>query len=77
MLSGSHLLHAEAPWEGTSKDWYKLTVEDRQWYVEKGCVDIKVTCEKGGVVLWDSRVIHANTNPLINVSSSFTRTRRS
>ncbi|CAN0320047.1 unnamed protein product, partial [Pylaiella littoralis] len=63
VLSGSHMLHATAPWVGTSKDWYKLSVEDVAWYKGQGCVDTLVTCPKGGLVLWDSRAIHANTKP--------------
>ncbi|CAM9106687.1 unnamed protein product, partial [Ectocarpus sp. 13 AM-2016] len=62
VLSGSHLLHAAAPWVGTSKDWYKLSESDFKWYQEQGCVDLLVTAPKGSITLWDSRVIHANTN---------------
>lgn len=58
------MLHAAAPWVGTSKDWYKLSAEEIAWYRERGCVDTLSTCPKGGVVLWDSRAIHANTKPV-------------
>lgn len=65
VLSGSHLLHAKAPWEGGSiKDYYKLSDTDLEWYMGQGCVDTKVTCPKGGMVLWDSRAIHSSTSPV-------------
>lgn len=42
-----------------------LSESDREWYIEQqGCVDTKITCPKGGIVLWDSRTIHASTNPV-------------
>ncbi|CAM9177576.1 unnamed protein product [Ectocarpus sp. 13 AM-2016] len=64
VLSGSHTLHASAPWQGTSKDYYALADSEIDWYKSQGCVDTKVTCPKGGMVLWDSRAIHSNTNPV-------------
>lgn len=64
VLSGSHLLHAAAPWVGTGKDWYKLSADDITFYKGQGCVDTLVTCPKGGMVLWDSRAVHANTKPV-------------
>ncbi len=63
VLSGSHKLHASSPWEGKkNKDWYKMSDSDLEWYGSRGCVDTKVTCPKGGTVLWDSRTVHASTN---------------
>lgn len=62
VLSGSHLLHAEAPWVGDKKNWYKLSGEEVKWYMDKGCTDLSITCTKGSMVLWDSRAIHASTN---------------
>ena len=64
VLSGSHRFHSSASWEGTNKDWYKLSETDIKWYESKGCVSTKVTCPKGGMVLWDSRSIHASSNPV-------------
>lgn len=39
-------------------DWYKLTKEQEQWYIDKGCKYRNVVCPKGSLVLWDSRTIH-------------------
>lgn len=39
-------------------DWYKLTEEEEEWYVKRGCVPKKIKCPKGSVVFWDSRTIH-------------------
>jgi len=39
-------------------DWYKLSREEEQFYLEKGCVYKKITCPKGSLVFWDSRTIH-------------------
>lgn len=64
VMPGSHLLHASSPWEGTTKDWYKLSEPEISWYKSQGCVDMKISCPKGGMVLWDSRAIHASTNPV-------------
>ena len=62
VLSGSHLLHSSAPWNGDNKDWYKLSKDDIDWYISNGCVDMQISCPKGGMVLWDSRAIHCSTN---------------
>jgi len=45
-------------------DFVKLEEKHKQWFIEKGCFPIRVTCPKGGMVLWDSRVIHCNATAL-------------
>lgn len=41
------------------KDWYKLSREQEQFYMEEcGCPYKKIKCPKGSLVLWDSRTIH-------------------
>ncbi|XP_005090599.1 uncharacterized protein LOC101861014 [Aplysia californica] len=42
----------------------KLTPEDLEWLTEKGCRLTRVPCPKGGMVLWDSRLLHANARPI-------------
>lgn len=59
-------MHANAQWEGTSKDWYKLSDSELNRYIDNGCIDTKVTCPKGGMVLWDSRAIHGSTDAVKN-----------
>lgn len=79
VLSGSHKLHgqfAEAfnlkvrP-EDDAKvrakkraDWYALTPEQVQWYKDKGCQQVTITCPKGSMVLWESRTVHAGKGPV-------------
>ena len=46
------------------KDWYKLTKEQEQFYIDKGCKYKKIKCPKGSLVLWDSRTIHCGTEAL-------------
>ncbi|XP_041378341.1 uncharacterized protein LOC121390563 [Gigantopelta aegis] len=41
-----------------------LRDEDLTWYVENGCVRKRIPVPKGGMVLWDSRLIHANSRPV-------------
>lgn len=76
---GSHLLHAAFArrFGVTSKDdWYKLSGEQQQWYVEQqqqqtsGAGDGAVggpefmMCPRGSMVLWDSRTIHSGSEAL-------------
>lgn len=62
VLEGSHLLHEEFGKEfGLSKekdDWWKLTPEQVDWYISKGCKPAAVLAKAGDLVLWDSRTIH-------------------
>ena len=36
----------------------------RTWFKSKGCKKRCVPCPKGGIVLWDSRLVHANARPV-------------
>lgn len=68
-LPGSHLLHASFArrFGVTSKsDWYKLSGEQQQWYVEQTCVGGPefMMCPRGSMVLWDSRTIHSGSEAL-------------
>ena len=59
---GSHKLHkkfAETfPDSQTPGDWYKLTREQEQFYIDHKCVKKFIKCPKGSLVFWDSRTIH-------------------
>ena len=46
------------------KDWYKLTREEEQFYVDKGCAYKKIKCPKGSIVFWDSRTIHCGAEAM-------------
>ena len=58
----SHTFHKEFadtfPDCKTPKDWYKLTPEQEQFYIDKGCKKRFIKCPKGSLVFWDSRTIH-------------------
>ena len=41
-------------------DWYKLSAEQQEFYIDElGCDLQRVKCPKGAQVFWDSRTIHA------------------
>ena len=46
------------------KDWYKLTREEEQFYIDKGCAYKKIKCPKGSLVCWDSRTIHCGSEAI-------------
>nr|KAG5702382.1 hypothetical protein BaRGS_002164 [Batillaria attramentaria] len=46
--------------EGSSK----FTPEMIEWWNKRGCQSRYVAVPKGGLVLWDSRTVHANANPV-------------
>ncbi|RUS81803.1 hypothetical protein EGW08_010440, partial [Elysia chlorotica] len=37
---------------------------DLDWFKSKGCTRRRIPCPKGGLVLWDSRLFHANARPV-------------
>lgn len=44
--------------------YYKLQSDDVEYLEKKKCRVIRVPVPKGGMVLWDSRLVHANARPL-------------
>lgn len=68
VLSGSHKFHAEFAdtfdLRNNKADWYKLTPEHVQWYKDKGCQQVTITCPQGSMVLWESRTVHAGKGPV-------------
>lgn len=73
VMEGSHkLLDAFYHQDGkearkTNKaEYFKLTREEIQTFKDGGCHLTRVPVPKGGMVLWDSRLIHANARPLPN-----------
>ena len=78
VLKGSHKLHGEFATVSEKKvlsddtaavrkkkraDWYKLSEEEIQWYIAKGCEPLDVVCDAGAQVLWDSRTVHSGKCP--------------
>ena len=43
-----------------------LNDEDLKWYLDQGSVPRRIAVPKGGMILWDSRLIHSNARPLRN-----------
>lgn len=49
------------------EDWFILgenTNKYIKYYLNKGCVEKKIKCPRGSLVLWDSRTIHCGSEPL-------------
>jgi hypothetical protein len=60
-LEGSNKYHNDFAneYKITDKDdWYKLSKEEEQFYINKGCEYKNIKCPKGSLVFWDSRTIH-------------------
>ena len=60
-MEGSNAFHKECGEKYNIKDkknWYKLSKEQEQFYLEKGCTYKNIMCPKGSLVFWDSRTIH-------------------
>ncbi|EFA84659.1 hypothetical protein PPL_01649 [Heterostelium album PN500] len=61
LYQGSHLKHDQYFTEtgiDSKGDWYKFEVEPNELSYFKDCKKIKVNCNIGDIVLWDSRTIH-------------------
>lgn len=66
-MEGSHAYHSEFRTKygvNSPNDWYKLTSEEEQFYVNKKCEYKKIKCPKGSLVLWDSRTIHCGAEAM-------------
>lgn len=66
---GSNKYHAEFEkiFETKDKsDWHKLTPDQEQFYIEKGCQEKRIKCPKGSLVAWDSRTIHCGSESFKN-----------
>ena len=60
-MEGSHNFHEECGKKFKLTDtsnWHKLTKEQEDFYISKGCSYKSITCPKGSLVCWDSRLIH-------------------
>lgn len=58
-------------------DWFILGNNTGNYvksYLNKGCLERKIKCPKGSLVLWDSRTIHCGTGPLRGRETSNFRT---
>lgn len=71
VLKGSHKFIQEfydhfplAAKESSSMEYYELRDEEIKWYSDLGCLQATVPVPKGGMVLWDSRLVHDNARPI-------------
>lgn len=71
VLKGSHTFLDEfyesnqnAALRSSLNKYYHMRDENIEWFKNKGCETVRVSVPKGGMVLWDSRLIHANARPL-------------
>jgi hypothetical protein len=44
-------------------DFYSFMDHQHQWFFDRGCEWVKVCCEPGDLILWDSRAMHYNVRP--------------
>lgn len=73
LMEGSHKyldefykFNKKQAFKSAINEYYHLRDEDYEWFTAKGCKTIRLPVPKGGMVLWDSRLIHANAKPLRN-----------
>ncbi|CAL1540922.1 unnamed protein product [Lymnaea stagnalis] len=64
VVDGSHKYFDE--FLDMTRQWRcrKLSPRDIRWFEAKGCRRRRVPCPKGGLILWDSRLFHANARPV-------------
>ncbi|CAH1791153.1 unnamed protein product [Owenia fusiformis] len=71
VLEGSHGYHTDFYDEhpqhinnSIKQTYHNLTNDEVTWYKNKGAVEKRIGVPKGGLLLWDSRTIHANALPI-------------
>lgn len=64
-LEGSHIYHGDFARRfnvSDKSDWFRLNDEaQKNFYLEKGCVEKRIRCPAGSFVFWDSRTIHCGS----------------
>lgn len=73
IMTRSHLFtdeffetHRDAAISSHMKKYYPMTSEDMQWFKSKGCTYMRIKGPKGGMLIRDARLIHANAAPKEN-----------
>lgn len=71
VVSKSHLymdefyrLHPKSAFKSSINKYYHVRDGDMEWFQDRGCKMVRVPVPKGGMVLWDSRLLHANARPV-------------
>ena len=69
----SHLYHQSfhQTFPGHQADWVLLTEQEKQWFAMWGCHAVRVAAPAGSLVLWDSRLVHANATAQQRPSAKF------
>ena len=73
VMPKSHLFHKDIATEyqiTDTADWFKLD-EHIETYRKKGCQEVRITCPRGSMVLWDSRTVHCGVEPLPRETPNF------
>ena len=65
IIENSHKHHKEffKHHKHSRSEFRKLAKYEVEWYEERGCQVKRLTIPKGGMVLWDSRTVHAGAPP--------------
>jgi ectoine hydroxylase-related dioxygenase (phytanoyl-CoA dioxygenase family) len=67
-LEGSHKYHHKLNEKfgiDVKDDWYRLDdKEQTQYFINEGCIEKRISCPKGSLVLWDSRTFHTGSEPI-------------
>jgi ectoine hydroxylase-related dioxygenase (phytanoyl-CoA dioxygenase family) len=69
ILTGSNSLHEEFftyHQIDEKSDWYKLSDQHLQWFLERGCEWKNVLAPAGSMIFWDSRTFHMAIEPQKN-----------
>lgn len=61
----SHLLHSRSLNLGDDKGDFIMMDEHKDLFKQYGCIEHKVTCPHGSLVLWDSRLLHYGSLPIL------------
>ena len=71
VIEGSHRYHSEffKQREPPEREFLPMRPCDVQFYQKRGCEIKELTCPKGGMILWDSRLVHAGSPPKENRSN--------
>lgn len=59
----SHSTDKKAKWGKVPDDWHGFDDDEVAWFEERGCEIVKVECEAGDLIVWDSRTVHYNVLP--------------
>lgn len=50
--------------KSAASNFFRLNKTAFRYYEKNGCKIVRVSVPKGGIVLWDSRLVHANSQPI-------------